>query len=71
MNTLHLARNSTKILQNYLFQEFFCNHFGQDGTHPHTPPMESLILSGHYSRDWSEYVNVIGVTSEPFAREFR
>ena len=28
-------------------------------------------LSGHYSRDWSEYVNVIGVISEPFAREFR
>ena len=24
-------------------------------------------LSGHYSRDWSEYVNVIGVISEPFA----
>ena len=28
-------------------------------------------LSGQYSRDWSEYVNVIGVTSEPFARELR
>ena len=27
--------------------------------------------SGHYSRDWSESVNVIGVISEPFAREFR
>ena len=27
-------------------------------------------LSGHYSRDWSGYVNVIGVISEPFAREF-
>ena len=26
---------------------------------------------GHFSRDWSEYVNVIGVISEPFAREFR
>ena len=26
-------------------------------------------LSGHNSRDWSEYVNVIGVISEPFARE--
>ena len=28
-------------------------------------------LSGHYSRDWSEYVNVIGVISEPFAHELR
>ena len=28
-------------------------------------------LSGHYSRDWSEYVNVIRVISGPFAREFR
>ena len=28
-------------------------------------------LSGHYSRDWSESVNVIGVISEPFAHEFR
>ena len=28
-------------------------------------------LSGHYSRDWSEYVNVIGAIREPFAREFR
>ena len=28
-------------------------------------------LSGHYSRVWSEYVNVIGAISEPFAREFR
>ena len=27
-------------------------------------------LSGHYSGDWSESVNVIGVISEPFAREF-
>ena len=27
-------------------------------------------LSGHYSRDWSEYVDVIGAISEPFAREF-
>ena len=27
--------------------------------------------SGHYSRDWSEYVNVIGVISEPVACEFR
>ena len=26
---------------------------------------------GHDSRDWSEYENVIGVISEPFAREFR
>ena len=24
-------------------------------------------LSGHCSRDWSEYVNVTGVISEPFA----
>ena len=29
-----------------------------------------VTLSGHDSRDWSEYVNVIGVISEPFAREF-
>ena len=29
------------------------------------------VLGGHYSRDWSESVNVIGVISEPFAREFR
>ena len=29
-----------------------------------------LDLSGHYLRDWSEYVNVIGVISEPFAHEF-
>ena len=28
-------------------------------------------LSGHFSRDWSEYVNVIGVISEPFALEIR
>ena len=28
-------------------------------------------VSGHYSRDWSEYVNVIRVISEPFARDFR
>ena len=28
-------------------------------------------LSGPYSRDGSECVNVIGVISEPFAREFR
>ena len=27
-------------------------------------------LSGHYLRGWSESVNVIGVISEPFAREF-
>ena len=26
-----------------------------------------LTLSGHYSRDWSDAVNVIGATSEPFA----
>ena len=30
-----------------------------------------LNLSGHYSGDWSEYVNVIGAIREPFAREFR
>ena len=36
------------------------------------PPFPRLLdLSGHYSRDWSEYVNVIGVIGEPFAREFR
>ena len=33
--------------------------------------MKVLKLSGHYSCDWSESVNVIGVISEPFAREFR
>ena len=27
--------------------------------------------SDHYSRDWSEYANVIGAIREPFAREFR
>ena len=32
---------------------------------------QSLQLSGHYSRDWSESVNVIGAISEPFARDFR
>ena len=32
--------------------------------------LKARDLSGHYSRDWSEYVNVIGVISEPFAREF-
>ena len=26
-----------------------------------------LELSGHYSRDWSEYMNMIGAISEPFA----
>ena len=31
----------------------------------------SLKLGGHYWRDWSESVNVIGVISEPFARESR
>ena len=31
----------------------------------------SQVLSGHYSRDWSEHVNVIGAIGEPFAREFR
>ena len=30
----------------------------------------SLNLRGHYSRDWSESVNVIGVIGEPFAGEF-
>ena len=25
-----------------------------------------LRASGHYSRDWSKYVNVIGVINEPF-----
>ena len=30
-----------------------------------------LELSGQYSCDWSEYVNVIGAIREPFAREFR
>ena len=28
-------------------------------------------LSGHYSRDWSESVNVIRAISEPFTSEFR
>ena len=28
-------------------------------------------LSGHCSRDWSEYANVIGVIRETFACEFR
>ena len=28
-------------------------------------------LSGHYSRDWSKDVNVIGAISESFTREFR
>ena len=27
------------------------------------------VPSGHYSRDWSEHVNVIGVISEPFVCE--
>ena len=43
-------------------------------THPskgETTALKMGNLSGHYSRDWSEYVNVIGVISEPFAREFR
>ena len=31
----------------------------------------SRDFSGHYSRDWSECVHVIGAISEPFAREFR
>ena len=29
--------------------------------------MARFDLSGHYSRDWSECVNVIGVISEPFS----
>ena len=29
-----------------------------------------LALSDHYSRDWSEYVNVVGAICEPFVREF-
>ena len=33
--------------------------------------LQLFALSGHDSRDWSEYVNVIGAISEPFAREFR
>ena len=36
-----------------------------------TNVQSGLVLSGHYSRDWSEYVNVIGVISEPFDRELR
>ena len=28
-------------------------------------------LSGHYSHDWSEHVNVIGAISEPFAGELK
>ena len=34
-------------------------------------PWKCSKLSGHYSRDWSESVYVIGVISETFAREFR
>ena len=45
------------------------SNFG--GSPPHPSLEDTLILSGHYSRDWSEYVNVIGVISEPFASEFR
>ena len=30
-----------------------------------------LVLSGPYSRDGTEYVNVIGAIGEPFARELR
>ena len=37
---------------------------------PKLPPRNSP-LSGHSSRDWSEYVNEIRVISEPFARELR
>ena len=37
----------------------------------YTHAVNLLAHSGHYSRDWSEYVNVIGVISEPFDREFR
>ena len=33
--------------------------------------LQQRRLSGHFSRDWSEYVSVIGVISEPFARELR
>ena len=30
-----------------------------------------LELSGHYSCEWNESMNVIGVIREPFARELR
>ena len=32
-------------------------------------PAPGWNLSGHYSRDRSEYVNVMGVISEPFPHE--
>ena len=32
---------------------------------------ESPKLSGHYSRDWSEYVNLIGAICGPCACQFR
>ena len=31
--------------------------------------LEVPDLSGHYSRDWSEYVNMIGAIGEPFLQE--
>ena len=43
--------------------------FQRKGHFPFCPCYPTL--SGHYSRDWSESVNVIGVISEPLACEFR
>ena len=47
-----------------IFGHIFCK-YGEWGW------SEFVKLSGHYSRDWSESVNVIGAISEPFARELR
>ena len=38
-----------------------CRSFGVKGR------WNAPNLSGHYSRDWMECVNVIGMISEPFA----
>ena len=57
-----VSKTKRNVLENTRYvpleTRFFCVSFPE---HP---------ISGHYSRDWSEYVNVIGVISEPFTREF-
>ena len=40
------------------------------GNHFLARASSSHQLSGYYLRDWSESVNPIGVSCEPFAREF-
>ena len=59
---------SAELNKKARFQVWFLK-YGSDGSSSSLGSWRNL--SGHYSPDWSEYVNVIGVISEPFAHEFR